>query len=62
MFTWNFLLVSKSRLIDTFKQLSLDSSNGDILIRIHTAAHYADEAVELAKFLKEQVLRLVYLP
>ncbi len=55
MFTWNFLLVSKSRLIDTFKQLSLDSSNGDILIRIHTAAHYADEAVELAKFLKELV-------
>lgn len=55
MFTWNFQLISKNRLIDAFGQLKLDSTKGDILIRIHTAAHYADEAVELAAFLKELV-------
>ena len=42
MFTWNFQFISRSRLIDTFNQLKLDPANGDILIRIHTAAHYAD--------------------
>ena len=55
MFTWNFQLISKPRLIDSFTQLNLDSTKGDILIRIHTAAHYADEAVELAAFIKELV-------
>ena len=55
MFTWNFQLISKSRLLDTFNQLSLDPTKGDILIRIHTAAHYPDEAVELARFIKELV-------
>lgn len=55
MFTWNFRLVSKARLIDTFNQLKLDSRNGDILIRIHTAEHTPEEAVQLADFLKELV-------
>ncbi|MBQ5311762.1 MAG: EAL domain-containing protein [Oscillospiraceae bacterium] len=51
MFTWNFQYISKSRLAEAFDQLMLDASKGDILIRIHTAIHTEDEAVELARFI-----------
>ncbi len=44
--------MSKTRLADTLNQLMLNSQKGEILIRIHTAVHLADEAVELAAFIK----------
>ena len=53
MFTWNFQYISKARLSSTLKQLNLSAEQGDILIRIHTAIHLADEAVDLARFVKE---------
>ena len=52
MFTWNFQYVSKTRLVEDFNQLMLNSQNGDILIRIHTSIHLEDEAVDLARFIK----------
>ena len=52
MFTWNFQFVSKAKLAETFNQLMLEREKGDILIRIHTAIHKGDEAVELAAFIK----------
>ena len=55
MFTWNFQFISKARLVDTFDQLKLDVSGGDILIRIHTASHRPEEAVELAKYIVKLV-------
>lgn len=55
VFTWNFQYISKARLAEAFQQLMLDPKTGDILIRIHTAIHQADEAVDLAKFIKTQV-------
>lgn len=55
MITWNIQYISRSRLAGTFEQLMLDSTKGDILIRIHTAIHFGDEAVELARFIKELV-------
>ena len=55
MFTWNFQYISKARLSSTLKQLNLSAEQGDILIRIHTAIHLADEAVDLARFIKELV-------
>ena len=51
MFTWNFQYISKARLAESFHQLMLDSKKGDILIRIHTAIHLEDEAVDLARFI-----------
>ena len=51
MFTWNFQYISKARLTETFRQLNLDTKKGDILIRVHTAIHQEDEAVELARFI-----------
>lgn len=51
MFTWNFQYISKSRLAEAFDQLILDQKKGDILIRIHTAIHIEDEAVDLARFI-----------
>ena len=59
MFTWNFQYISKARLSSTLKQLNLSAEQGDILIRIHTAIHLADEAVELARFVKELVPKAV---
>ncbi len=55
MFTWNFQYVSKAKLADTFNQLMLNYHKGDILIRIHTAIHLEEEAVELARFIKNIV-------
>ena len=55
MFTWNLQYISKTRLSDTLKQLMIDSAKGDILIRIHTAIHNADEAVDLASYIKSIV-------
>ncbi|MBR6401919.1 MAG: EAL domain-containing protein [Eubacterium sp.] len=55
MFTWNFQHISKNRLVETFEQLKLDESDGDILVRIHTASHFPDEAVELARYIKSLV-------
>ncbi len=57
MFTWNFPYISKARLADTLDQLSLNQQKGDVLIRIHTAIHPEDEAVELAAFIKDIVPR-----
>jgi EAL domain-containing protein (putative c-di-GMP-specific phosphodiesterase class I) len=57
MFTWNFQYVSKARLADIFSQLTLNIQKGDVLIRIHTAIHREEEAVELAKFVKGLVPR-----
>ena len=55
MFTWNFQYISKTRLAEAFGQLLLDSGKGDILIRIHTAIHTEDEAVDLARFISKLV-------
>lgn len=55
MFTWNFQYISKSKLADTLKQLMLSTEKNDILIRIHTAIHNADEAVDLAQTIKSLV-------
>lgn len=53
MFTWNLLYISKKRLEDTLSQLMVDDGEDkDVLIRIHTAVHSADEAVDLAAFIK----------
>ena len=57
MFTWNFQYISKSRLAETFNQLMLNDQRGDVLVRIHTAIHLEEEAVELAKFIKQLVPR-----
>ena len=55
MFTWNFQYISKKRLADTFHQLMLNPQKGDILIRIHTATHLEEEAVDLARFIANLV-------
>ena len=52
MYTWNFQYVSKNRLAEALSQLRLNDQSGDVLIRIHTAIHLGDEAVELARFIK----------
>lgn len=52
MFTWNFQYISKEKMAGTLKQLMLDAVKGDILIRIHTAIHTGDEAVDMARFIK----------
>ncbi|MCR5718521.1 MAG: EAL domain-containing protein [Oscillospiraceae bacterium] len=53
MFTCNLQYISKNRLSEAFKQLMLNPENGDILIRIHTAIHLEDEAVELARYIAQ---------
>lgn len=55
MFTWNFQYISKARLAETFDQLRLNAQSGDILIRIHTAIHVEEEAVDLARFIAKLV-------
>lgn len=55
MFTWDFQYISKARLAETFGQLMLDPNKGDILVRIHTAIHSEEEAVDLARFIKRLV-------
>lgn len=55
MFTWNFHYISKARLSETLRQLNLPSKKGEVLVRIHTAIHLADEAVDLARFIKNIV-------
>ncbi len=56
MFTWNLQFVSKKRLADTLRQMMVNSRKGDdILVRIHTAVHSAEEAVDLAAFVKAQM-------
>ena len=55
MFTWNFQYISKARVEETLNQLALNSQKGDILIRIHTAIHLNEEAVDLARFIKSIV-------
>ena len=55
LFTWNFQYVSKARIAEAFGQLMLDPAKGDILIRIHTAIHLEEEAVDLAKFISKLV-------
>ena len=52
MFTWNFHYISRARLSETLRQLNLSSKKGAILVRIHTAIHLPDEAVDLARFIK----------
>lgn len=55
LFTWNFQYISKARLAETFEQLRLDPKAGDILVRIHTAIHLEEEAVDLARFIAKLV-------
>ncbi len=55
MFTWNFQYISKAKLAETFEQLRLDTRAGDILVRIHTAIHREEEAVDLARFISRLV-------
>ncbi|MCR5790611.1 MAG: EAL domain-containing protein [Lachnospiraceae bacterium] len=57
MFTWNLQYISKTRLSDTLEQLMINSQKGDILIRIHSAIHMPEEAVELAGFIRHIVPR-----
>ncbi|MBQ6660817.1 MAG: EAL domain-containing protein [Lachnospiraceae bacterium] len=52
MFTWNYQYISKARLASSLEQMGLQEGAGDVLIRIHTAIHLEDEAVELARFIK----------
>ena len=52
MFTWNYQYISKARLASSLEQMMLQPEKGDILIRIHTAIHLEDEAVDLARFIK----------
>ena len=52
MYTWNFQYISKAKLAETFNQLMLNQSKGEILIRIHTAIHNEEAAVDLARFIK----------
>ena len=53
MFTWNLLYISKRRLEDTINQLMVsDGEDKAVLVRIHTAIHTAEEAVDLAAFIK----------
>ena len=52
MFTWNYQYISKARLAASLEQMMLQPEQGDILIRIHTAIHLEEEAVELARFIK----------
>ena len=52
MFTWNYQYISKARLATSLEQMGLQPEKGDILIRIHTAIHLQDDAVELARFIK----------
>ena len=53
MFTWNFQFISRRRLEDTLNQLMVsDGEDRNVLIRIHTAIHTAEEAVDLAAFIK----------
>lgn len=55
MFTWNYQYISKAILEKTFEQTMLAKDGGDVLVRIHTAIHLEDEAVELARFIKSLV-------
>ncbi len=55
LFTWNFQYISKARLAETLEQLRLDAKSGDILVRIHTAIHLEEEAVDLARFIARLV-------
>ena len=53
MFTWNLLFISKKRLEYTLNQLMVsDEADRDVLVRIHTAIHTPEEAVDLAAFIK----------
>ncbi len=53
MFTWNLMFISKKRLEDTLNQMIVgDGEDRDVLVRIHTALHTAEEAVDLAAFIK----------
>ena len=56
MFTWNPMFISQKRLEDTVNQMMIGDEEGkDVLVRIHTAIHTADEAVELAALIKRLI-------
>ena len=57
MFTWNFQYVSRVKLAETLNQIRINDEKGDVLVRIHTAIHQKDDAVELARFIKHIVPR-----
>ncbi len=57
MYTWNFQYVSKARLAETLSQFMLGEQKGDVLVRIHTSIHLEEEAVDLARTIKELVPR-----
>ena len=47
--------MSKVRLTETLKQLNLNAKENNVIVRIHTAIHLPDEAVDLARFIKRIV-------
>lgn len=55
MFTWNFQYVSRVKLAETLNQIRINDEKGDVLVRIHTAIHQKEEAVDLARFIKHIV-------
>ncbi|MBO4399173.1 MAG: EAL domain-containing protein [Lachnospiraceae bacterium] len=55
MFTWNYPYISRARLETDLSQILPEQGEGDVLVRIHTAIHLGEEAVELARFIKSLV-------
>ena len=55
MFTWNYQYISRARLGTDLSQILPEQGEGDVLVRIHTAIHLGEEAVELARFIKNLV-------
>ena len=55
MFTWNYPYISRARLETDLSQVFPEQGEGDVLVRIHTAIHLGEEAVELARFIKNLI-------
>lgn len=55
MFTWNFQYLSKTKLKEAVEQLDIKDTHHDVLVRIHTAIHDEEEAVELAVYVKSLI-------
>ncbi len=55
MITWNLPYLSNGNFREAIRRLQLDGERRDVLVRIHTAVHRAEEAVELAAYVKELI-------
>ena len=55
MFTWNYSYISRARLETDLSQIDTEQGEGDVLVRIHTTIHLGEEAVELARFIKNLI-------